>query len=172
MKLLKESERGRGGWYFLSIVIILYGIVWLLCADAVLPSMMFSLSIVVNIIPVFVMVFAIMALANYYITPKSVARYMSKTAGIKRWIIAIIGGIISTGPIYMWYPMLKQLKAKGLSYGFIATFLYNRAIKTPLIPMIIFYFGLKFTVILTVVIVIMSVIQGMIFERLEGGGLV
>ena len=107
---------------------------------------------------------------NYYITPKAVNKYLGKTSGLKRWVIAIIGGIISTGPIYMWYPMLKELKKKGVNYGFISTFLYNRAIKPPVIPMIIFYFGLSFTIILTIVMIIMSVIQGLIFEKLEEGG--
>lgn len=92
------------------------------------------------------------------------------SSGFTRWLIAVGGGIISTGPIYMWYPMLKELKREEVQYGFIATFLYNRAIKPPLIPMMIAYFGWKYTVVLAVVMATISVIQGIMFEKIEGGG--
>jgi len=60
--------------------------------------------------------------------------------GIKKWIFVIIGGVLSTGAIYMWYPFLADLKDKGLNYGLISCFLYNRAIKIPLLPLMVFYF--------------------------------
>ena len=164
---MKDSEKSYLGWYFFIVVVIIYLITSIFEFDAILPSLNFSLKILINVIPIFILVFIIMIVANYYITPKAVNKYLGKTSGLKRWVIAIIGGIISTGPIYMWYPMLKELKKKGVNYGFIATFLYNRAIKLPLIPMIIFYFGLSFTIILTIIMIIMSIIQGLIFEKLE-----
>lgn len=111
-----------------------------------------------------------MVALEYFVSPENVRKYLGKSAGLKRWLIAVAGGIISTGPIYMWYPMLRQLRKKGVKYGFIATFLYNRAVKPPLIPMIILYFGLKYTVVLTIVMIIISIVQGIIFEKIEGGG--
>ena len=88
-------------------------------------------------------------------------------------MIAIFGGIISTGPIYLWYPLLSDLKEKGMKDSFIAAFLYNRAVKIPLMPMMIFYFGIRFTVILTIYIVIFSMINGfcvekLLFKKVEG----
>ena len=167
---MKDSEKSYIGWYFLTIVIILYFIAGIFKIDVILPSLKFAFNILLNVIPIFILVFVLMVVVNYYITPKTVNKYLSKSSGLKRWFIAVIGGIISTGPIYMWYPMLKELKKKGVNYGFIATFLYNRAVKLPLIPMIILYFGLTFTIILTIVMIIISVIQGIIFEKIEGGG--
>ena len=164
---MKDSEKSYIGWYFLLVVIILYLVTIFLKFDAILPSLNFSLKILISVIPIFILVFIIMIVVNYYITPKSVNKYLGKSSGLKRWVIAIIGGIISTGPIYMWYPMLKELKKKGVNYGFIATFLYNRAIKLPLIPMIIFYFGLKYTIILMIVMILFSILQGMIIEKME-----
>lgn len=108
-----------------------------------------------------------MAFINYFITPKRIKKYIGHKTSLRSWFIAIITGIVSTGPIYMWYPMLRELRDKGIGNGFVATFLYNRAIKIPLIPMIIFYFGVKFTIILTIVMIIFSVIQGMIIEKME-----
>ena len=167
---MKKSEQSNVGWYFLLVVIILYFITGVFKIDAILPALKFAFAILINVIPIFILVFVLMVVINYYITPKAVNKYLGRTSGVKRWLIAVIGGIISTGPIYMWYPMLKELKKKGVNYGFIATFLYNRAVKLPLIPMIILYFGLTFTVVLTIVMIIMSIIQGLFFEKLEGGG--
>lgn len=167
---MKKSEKSYNGWYFLIVVVLLYVAVAFLRVMAIVPSLQFALRILKSIVPVFVLIFSLMTIVNYFITPKRVVKYLGKSSGLKRWFFAIIGGIISTGPIYMWYPMLKELKEKGVNYGFIATFLYNRAIKLPLIPLIIFYFGLEFTIVLTVVMVIMSVIQGIIFEKIEEGG--
>jgi uncharacterized membrane protein YraQ (UPF0718 family) len=167
-----SSEKSYTGWYFLIAVVLFYVIVGLFRPDAFLPSLEFSLNIIKNIIPVFVLIFGIMAAFNYFLGPRDVSRYLGDSSGLKRWLIAIFGGIASTGPIYMWYPMLKDLKKKGVGYGFIATFLYNRAIKIPLIPMLLFYFGLEYTLVLTVVMIIFSIIQGLIFEEIERGGFI
>ena len=69
--------------------------------------------------------------------------------------------------MYMWYPLLKEMKNSGANHSFIAVFLYNRAIKLPLLPFIIFYFGITFTIVLTVVMIVMSIIQGMIIDHFE-----
>ncbi|MCD6367451.1 MAG: hypothetical protein J7L45_00015 [Candidatus Aenigmarchaeota archaeon] len=164
------SEKSYVGWYFLATVIFTYVIVGVWNPATVLTSLHFSIGVLKNIIPVFILVFSMMACVNYYVTPEMAAKYLGKSSGIKRWIVSVVGGIISTGPIYMWYPMLRELKKKGVSYGFIATFLYNRAVKIPLMPLLIYYFGIKFTVVLTFVMIFVSLIEGFIFEKLEGGG--
>ncbi len=167
---MKKTEKSYAGWYFLLTVAILYVIIGLFKIEVILPALKFSLKIVRNILPVFLVIFALMVAFNLFISPYAVRKYLGKSSGFTRWLIAVGGGIISTGPIYMWYPMLKELKKEGVQYGFIATFLYNRAIKPPLIPMMVAYFGWKYTLVLAVVMATISVIQGIIFERIEGGG--
>ena len=111
------------------------------------------------------LVFVIMAITNYFITPKFVIQHL-KNKGFKKWFFIIIGGILSSGPIYMWYPLLADLKAKGLSYGLIACFLYTRALKIQLFPIAIFYFGIKYIIILSSVIIFTSIIQGIFLNYL------
>jgi len=81
-------------------------------------------------------------------------------------VFVIIGGMLSTGPIYMWYPLLADLRNRGLNYGLIACFLYNRAIKIPLLPIAIFYFGWKYIIILSFVMIFISIIQGILINKL------
>ena len=164
---MQTSEKNLTGWYFLAFVMILYLITGFFQVDLIFTAFHFALKIFKSIIPVFIMIFILMFLINTIITPQMISRYIGQSSGIKKWLIAVIGGIISSGPIYMWYPMLKHLHEKGVSYGFIATFLYSRAIKLPLLPLIILYFGLRYTIILTFIMIVISIVQGVVFDRIK-----
>lgn len=52
--------------------------------------------------------------------------------------------------------------------GLVVVFLYNGAIKLPLLPIMIFYFGIYFVIILCIYMVVASIFQGKIIERIEG----
>jgi len=148
-----------GSWKFCIIVLVAYISLHFIKQDLFLTSTHIFLEILLKIIPIFVLIFLLMIITNYYITPEFVMKHLSE-GGVKKWFYVIIGGMLSTGPIYMWYPLLADLRKKGLNYGLIACFLYNRAIKLPLIPVAIFYFGLSYIVILSIVMIIVSVVQG------------
>jgi uncharacterized membrane protein YraQ (UPF0718 family) len=154
-----------GEWYFLSTVVSLYILVLFINHDLFSKSIRFFLVIFWQILPIFVLVFALMTVANIFISQKVITKYFKKP-GIKKWFFVIIAGILSTGPIYLWYPLLAELRDKGVGHGYLATFLYNRAIKIPLLPVAIFYFGLKYIFVLTLMMVIFSVFQGMLINRL------
>ncbi len=115
--------------------------------------------------PTFISVFILMSLTNYFITPKLIKKHLEKQ-GVRKWLYVIVGGILSAGPIYLWYPLLADLNKKGLSYGLIACFLYNRAIKIPLLPVAIFYFGWKYIIVLNFVMIFASIFQGIIINKI------
>jgi len=152
-------------WYFLIIVILAYASLFSFKKSLFFSSLNFFSDIILKIIPVFILVFVVMTLTNYFITPKFVMKHLGNK-GYKKWFFVIIGGILSSGPIYIWYPLLADLKTKGFSYGLIACFLYNRAIKIPLLPIAIFYFGIKYILVLTFVMVFVSVFQGILLDKL------
>ncbi len=159
------TEKSYTGWYFLGGVLLAYIIVLLIDSKQIIPALTFFLKTIIQVIPIIFLVFVLMALTNYFVNHKTLVKYMGKKSGVKGWIISIVAGIISTGPIYMWYPLLSELEKQGVRKGLISAFLYNRAIKIPLLPMIILYFGLTYTIILTVVMIFMSIIQGLIIEK-------
>jgi uncharacterized membrane protein YraQ (UPF0718 family) len=155
-------------YYFLIIIALIYLLTYFIKPDFLIPSLIYSKKIFINIIPIFILVFIIMFITNYFISPKTLVKKLSKKRK-RNWSFVLLAGIISTGPIYMWYPLLSELKEKGLREGFIATFLYARAVKPALIPLMIFYFGLTFTIIITINIIIFSIIQGITLEKITGG---
>jgi uncharacterized membrane protein YraQ (UPF0718 family) len=62
--------------------------------------------------------------------------------------------------------MLSELKQKGMRTALIATFLYSRAVKLPLLPLMVHYFGVVYTLILCLYLIIFSVISGILVEKL------
>lgn len=162
----KILEKISGKWIFLAIAAALY-LIAAIADFALFKSALFEFAALAEkIISILVLVFALMFLSNLFLDPKKINKLVGESAGTKGWIMSVAGGILSTGPIYMWYPLLSDLKEKGMRDGFIAAFLYNRAVKIPLLPMMVYYFGLKFTVILTFYMILFSIINGVFVEKL------
>jgi uncharacterized membrane protein YraQ (UPF0718 family) len=161
-----KSEKSYTGWWFLSITAVISVIIFLIRPDVLLPSLSFFLDIIKKIIFIFIFIFILLVLVNYLVKPEWLIKYMGKGSGWKGWLFALVGGIILTGPIYMWYPLLNDLQKKGVRNGLMATFLYNRAIKPALLPLMVFYFGVVYVIILTAVMLVISLLQGIIVEKI------
>lgn len=105
--------------------------------------------IFLNIVFPLCVVFILMLLLNLFIKPAYIAEFFDKGSTIRGVILTMMAGILAMGPIYAWYPLLKELREKGLRNSLIAIFLGNRAVKPVLLPVMISYFGLTYTLILT-----------------------
>ena len=157
----------RYGIYFLIFVMSLYAILFLTDSGKIYRALRMSLDIFIQILPVLVLVILLMWISSYFLKPKTVSKYLGGESGIKGWILAASFGIVSHGSIYVWYPLLKEMRGHGMRDGLIAVFLYNRAVKIPLIPVMVYYFGAVFVSVLTVYTVIASLIEGKLVEMLE-----
>ena len=122
--------------------------------------------LILQILPVLLLVYFIMLLTNYFVDNKKLKKYMGEDAGFKGWVISIVSGIISVGPVYMWYPLMKDLQTKGVKNKYLVIFLYNRGIKLQWLPMLILYFGLKYSLTLLFIMALISIPQGIITEKL------
>ena len=167
----KEQKKKRKNLYysllFLVVVIILYLILSIFDSDKVYRSLHVSYDIITQIFPILVLVIFLIGIANFFLKPKTVSKYLGEGSGIKGWFLAVSLGILSHGPIYVWYPMLKDLRNHGMRTGLLAVFLYNRAIKIPLLPVMVFYFGISYVIILSLYMMIISIIEGKIIEIIE-----
>lgn len=150
------------GLKFLGFVAVLYAVSALSDPDKALLSLKAAGVILKSLVPILAVVFLLTALLNSFIKAKTIAKYIGKESGIKGWLIAIISGILSHGPSYVWYPMLKEMRDHGAKEGLIIAFFYARSIKIPWIPLMIGYFGLLFTTLLYGFVLIASIIQGII----------
>ena len=160
----------RYGLYFLAIVLLLYVGVLALDGDGARRALEASWDVLVQVAPVLVLVLLTMGVMNLLVSPRSIRRHVGEGSGAKGWAIAIATGILSHGPIYVWFPLLKELRDQGMRSGLVVAFLYNRGVKVPLLPVMVFYFGLEYVGVLVVLMMAASVVQGVLFEATEARG--
>lgn len=162
---IHQKKQQKIGYIMLLIVVMLYAIAAFFQSDAAYEALLSALGILKIILPILVVIIFIMALINTYIQPKKLTQYLGKDSGLKGWFISVIGGVLSHGPGYVWYPMLSDLRDHGVKDGLIVTFIYARSVKLPWIPVMISYFGITFTVLLTLFTLLGAMVQGMIAQR-------
>lgn len=156
----------RRGNQFLGVIVLLYLITFLIDSEKTIETAVFSGTLLIQILPILLLVFVLMFITNLLITPRWVKAHLGKDSGPKGWLLASIGGILSVGSIYPWLTLLKDLKVKGMRPALIAVFLYNRGIKLPLLPLLIHYFGLTYTLLLASYMLIFSLLGGVLIEKL------
>jgi uncharacterized membrane protein YraQ (UPF0718 family) len=166
-KIIEKVGAGEAILFFAMIGYMILGIFDVVLLRDVLGAL---IKLMARIAPVLLIVFVVMFLTNLFFENKSISRFLGKGSGLRGWMVAMAGGIVSSGPIYMWYPLLSDLKEKGMRDSLIATFLYNRAIKIPLLPMMVHYFGWDFTLALSITMVLFSVVNGVLVQRLTQRG--
>jgi uncharacterized membrane protein YraQ (UPF0718 family) len=166
---MNKQQKSNTGWYFLGIVVLMHIALLIIEPEKVTSSLTFSLKTVYRVLPALIIVFVLMVIINFFMESKHIQRYLGRSSGVKGWLFAIISGIISTGPIYMWYPVLRDLKTSGVRTALISVFLYSRSVKLPLLPLLITYFGLTYTIVLNLAIVCISPLQGWLVEKIAEG---
>ncbi|MBU4069568.1 MAG: hypothetical protein KJ646_01150 [Nanoarchaeota archaeon] len=153
-----------GKVWFLIIVFLIYFFLLLFNLELFLSASKFFFNSLAKIIPAFIFVFMIMTIINYFLTPEKILNF-SRKKGIKKWLFMVLSGILSTGPPFLWYPLLTKLKKQGLNPGLIATFLYSKALVISFLPLLIFYFSFKYMIVLYFVLAIAALVQGIIISR-------
>ncbi len=155
------------GVRFLSLVAISYASLALTHAGQAWQSLHRAGQILGQILPIIALVVVINALINWWLPPKKMVRLFKKHGTRRGWGIAMIAGIMSHGPMYLWYPMLSDLRRGGVPEGMLVTYFYARAVKLPLLPLMVDYFGLLFTITLEVYILVAAWLQGLVMLLLN-----
>ena len=154
--------------FFPGIAAVIYGILFFAAPDKAFMALRGSANIFLNMLIPLCLVFILMVMINLFLEPSLVIRILGKGAGIKGCLLAAAAGVISAGPIYAWYPLLADLKKKGAGYALIAIFLYNRAFKPFLLPVMIGYFGWKYAVVLGILMFLGSFAMGGAINAIKG----
>lgn len=160
--------KALAGWFFLLGVGALYALIAPFNRSMVADALSAFGSLLIRIVPVLVLVFGLLFLASLFLDKKWLARHLGKASGLGGWVLTVVCGVLSAGPLYAWYPLLGDLKGKGMSGALIATFLYSRALKLPLLPLMVHYFGIAYTVALSACIIVFSVLSGLLMRRFAG----
>jgi len=163
------SEPKYGGqWKRASLfpicVLTLYGALYFIAPEKTWLAFQADVKILISLCVPLAFVFALLFLVNVFIHPSQVARLLGEHSGVKGMMLALVAGIISAGPIFAWYPLLKKLKSEGAGEGPIAIFLYNRAVKPFLLPVMIGFYGWPYVLVLTFLMILGSIVVGFCVE--------
>ena len=155
------------GKYLLPVVGIAYICLAVLNSHQAAAALHKSLLVLLKVLPIIAMVILFTSLINFFLKPKQIAKKLGKESGISGWIWTLLAGVLSHGPMYAWYPLIDDLRSHGMRDGLVVVFFAARAIKLPLLPMMIDYFGWLFTLVLSIYILLASLLQGVIYELLD-----
>lgn len=150
----------------LLLVAALYLTLWWIMPERTAVAFQISIHFFCRLLLPFFLVFCFMVALNLFLTPPQLEKITQNGSGVKQTLVAAIAGILSTGPIFAWYPILKELRDRGAAPSLIAVFLANRAVKPALIPMMISLFGWPFVLLFTLLTVAASFCVGFCINRL------
>jgi uncharacterized membrane protein YraQ (UPF0718 family) len=163
----KATANGKGGWIFLAIMILIYGVVALYDRALAATAIASFMQLLDRVLPVLLIVLILLFIINLLLEPAWVKKYLGKRSGLTGWLTAIVGGVLSTGPVYPWYALVKDLREKGMKTSLAAAFLYSRSVKLPLLPLLVHYFGLTYAVVLVGYLLGFSIISGLVMQLIE-----
>lgn len=170
----KKGRPGRlpGRYLFLLLVLLLYGLVALADPPLVGQALHGFWRMFLKVIPILCFVFVLLTLFNHWLQPEMIERMLGNGSGVKGWLLAVVGGILLMGPPYVLYPLLARLRELGARDALVIVFLYNRNVKIPFLPAMIYYLGLQYSIVLSIYIILFSVLNGLCIEWLlkKGGG--
>ncbi len=146
--------------FFPVTILVIYGITFAVVPDKALTAFKSSMKIFQNLIFPLCFIFILMLALNLFIKPKHIIKYIGRGMSVRGVIFTTIAGIISMGPIYAWYALLKELKEKGFENSLAAVFLGTRAIKPFLLPVMISYFGWIYTLTLSIYMILGALAVG------------
>ena len=167
---MKDSNKtvaqpaGFQGLKFLGFVVVLYIALYVFNSEKTMEALHYFLKNTLSVLPIFLFVILLTAVINYYFPKQRIAKMLQGKSKISTYSVSLVAGIISHGPVFVWYPLLKNLKEKGLQDGALITFLYGRSIKLTLLPVMIGFFGQLYTIIFMLYIAVAAVLQGLLYE--------
>jgi uncharacterized membrane protein YraQ (UPF0718 family) len=128
-------------WLFPLGVVCLYGLGMVFAPERTDHALHKSGAMVWHLAWPICLALIMMVVLNRFLSPAMVTRFLGQSASIKGIFLSSLAGILSMGPVYAWYPLLKKLKDNGASQFHIANFIGNRSIKPVLLPILVISWG-------------------------------
>ncbi len=154
------------GLKFLYIVLFSYIVLLIVDTPNLIISLKTFFGIITTLAPIFIFIILLTTLINYFLKPKNIIKHFGEDSGKRGIAYALLAGIISHGPMYAWYGLIEELREHGAKDELLIIFFYARAIKIPMLPFMIGIFGIPFTIIITIYILLFAIIQGKLFSKL------
>ncbi|MBU4216619.1 hypothetical protein L6270_00520 [Candidatus Parcubacteria bacterium] len=154
------------GQKFLLGVVLVYFVVGYFRQEITKKAFEESWTALQGVLPFLVLVFIIIFLVNLFVKPEMIKKHLGADVGWRKWLYVVIGSVIIVGPPYVLFPIFGELKKNGMKNSLIVAFFSNRNVQPVFIPVMIHYFGLAFTVVVSIYVLIFSLVNGYIAGKI------
>lgn len=153
---------------FLLIMCLAYGVAFIVTPQKTTVAFGSFVQALVQMLPVLVLVFFVMFVGYIFLKPEMIHKYLGEDSGKRGWFAACIASIFFSGPTYILFPYLKELKAQGMKNSLIAVFLNNRNVQPAFVPVMIYYFGIRFALVFSVLVLGYALLSGLLIKHFVG----
>lgn len=151
---------------FFMTVCIIYAVSYFFSPEDTIVAFGNFLASFGKVLPILAVVFFVMFLGNVFLKPQMIKRHLGEDSGLKGWAAALFGSMIFSGPPFVLFPLLRELKENGMKRSLIATFLNNRNVQPAFVFAMAYYFGLPFAAAFSAVILAYAVLSGILIGYL------
>lgn len=162
-----NKKKIPGGIKFLIIIVFIYAFIGVSNLNIFMNALNNFIKLAQNVLPILAFVFIFLVIMNKFINPEKIEKHLGENSGIKGWVYTLIASSLISLPPYILYPILGDLKKKGMKNSLIAGFMYNRNVQLVYIPAMIYYFGLIYTLIFSFYVIIFSILSGFVTGKLS-----
>ena len=103
--MLKKLLQIPNIWRFLIIVSFIFIGVYFFSPEKGSEAFLEFLILLKKLLPSLGLVFLFMFLFNFFVSDKILEEYFKQKPNIKQYVVIAILGVLSTGPIYLWYAL-------------------------------------------------------------------
>lgn len=165
-KLTLKLKKLSGSVQFLLLIMGGYLVTGYFFRSYTADALRRFMTTLINVAPVLLFVFTVLFLINIFVNPAAIKKHLGSDSGFKGWMYASVGSIFIVGPPYILFPFFGEMKKQGMKNSLIIVFLSNRNVQPPFIPVMIYYFGTPFTIVISVYILIFAVINGLLLGKI------
>lgn len=163
---MNNNIKSLSWWIKFLIIISFIYIIWLFVfPDFIINSFNDSLKNLIEIIPILIFLFFFIFIFNIFLKPETIKKHLWNDSGLKWWFYASIWSLFVMWPPYVILPMLWELKKHWMKNSLIAVFMNTRNIQIVFLPVIAYYFWIKFTIIIFVLSLIFAIINAFIVDK-------
>jgi len=156
--LTKIKDKIGWNWLFFIITLLFFISFWFIDFEVFKKIFSDFYLWIKKILPILFLVYFFIFIFWFFLENKKIKNFLENWWFFIKLFFSLIWWIFSSWPLYLWYPILKQLKDKWLNESFLVIFIYARAIKIPLFMIMISYFWLNFTLIFNWVLIMNSIL--------------
>ena len=153
---------------FLLVMCLAYGVAFAVTPQKAVVAFGSFVHSLISMLPVLILVFLVMFVGYIFLKPEMIHKYLGEDSGKRGWFAACIASIFFSGPTYILFPYLKELKAQGMRNSLIAVFLNNRNVQPAFVPVMIYYFGLRFALVFSFLVLAYALLSGLLIQHFVG----